>query len=342
MDWTDRIGRRIKLRDLHFLLAVAKSGSMGKAAAELSVSQPVISKAISDLEHALGVRLLDRGPLGAEPTSYGRALLQCGTAVFDDLRQGVKQLEFLADPTSGELAIGCTQRAASGFAAAVIARFTQQYPRVILRVISADQLPLRDHELRQRNIELAITAIDGLPPDPETEAELLFHDPQVIMVGAQSEWARRRKIALKDLLEEAWILPPPESIVGASIAEAFQAASLEPPKARIVTFSLPLCHQLVATGHFVTMLPLSLVRVSKHPPFKLLPVASPNLVRTVGILTLRNRLLSPLAQLFIACARQIAMEFAAPAAARRSKASGRGRFFAPLTRDAAGRGDRRP
>src|SRR4051812_10980138 len=115
MDWTDRIGRRIKLRDLHFLLAVAKSGSMGKAAAELSVSQPVVSKAISDLEHALGVRLLDRSPMGAEVTSYGHALLQCGVAVFDDLRQGVKQLEFLADPTSGELRIGSTERGISGF-----------------------------------------------------------------------------------------------------------------------------------------------------------------------------------------------------------------------------------
>ena len=87
----------------------------------------------------LGVRLLDRSSRGAEPTSYGRALLQCGVAVFDDLRQGVKQLEFLSDPTSGDLRIGCTTRADSGFAAEVIDRFSRQYPRVILHVILADQ-----------------------------------------------------------------------------------------------------------------------------------------------------------------------------------------------------------
>ena len=52
MQWTDRIGKRLKLRDLHILLAVAKSGSMGKAAAELAISQPSISKAIADVEHA--------------------------------------------------------------------------------------------------------------------------------------------------------------------------------------------------------------------------------------------------------------------------------------------------
>jgi DNA-binding transcriptional LysR family regulator len=64
MPWSDRIGRRFKLRDLHILLAVVQSGSMGKAAAQLAMSQPVISKAVSDIEHALGVRLLDRSRRG--------------------------------------------------------------------------------------------------------------------------------------------------------------------------------------------------------------------------------------------------------------------------------------
>ena len=103
MQWSDRVGRRLKLRDLHILLTVARSGSMGKAATELAISQPSISKAIADAEHAVGLRLLDRRPQGIEPTIYGHALLKCGTAVFDELRQGVKELEFLTDPASGEL-----------------------------------------------------------------------------------------------------------------------------------------------------------------------------------------------------------------------------------------------
>src|SRR4051812_45932306 len=119
MQWSDRIGKRLKLRDLHILLAVAKLGSMGKAAAELAVSQPAISKAIADAEHAVGLRLLDRGPRGIEPTIYGRALLKCSTAVFDELRQGVKELEFLADPGAGEIRFGCTETMAAGFASAV-------------------------------------------------------------------------------------------------------------------------------------------------------------------------------------------------------------------------------
>jgi DNA-binding transcriptional LysR family regulator len=107
MDWSDRIGRRIRLRDLHIVLAVAESGSMTKASAKLAISHPVVSKTISDLEHTLGVRLFDRNPQGVELTAYGRALLKCGINVFDEMRQGLKQIEFLTDPTSGELAVGC-------------------------------------------------------------------------------------------------------------------------------------------------------------------------------------------------------------------------------------------
>ena len=75
MKWNDRIGRRLKLHDLHVLLTVAEVGSMGKAAERLAVSQPSVSKAIADMEHTIGVRLLDRTPKGVETTAYGRALL---------------------------------------------------------------------------------------------------------------------------------------------------------------------------------------------------------------------------------------------------------------------------
>src|SRR6478736_8967151 len=95
MQLSDRIGRRIKLQDLHVLMTVVQAGSMGKAAERLNTTQPNISRSIADLEHAFGVRLLDRHRRGIEPTESGRALLDCGTAVFDELRQTVKNIEFL-------------------------------------------------------------------------------------------------------------------------------------------------------------------------------------------------------------------------------------------------------
>src|SRR5215468_11095864 len=122
MQLTDRIGRRIKLQDLHVLMTVVQAGSMGKAAERLNTSQPNISRSISELEIALGVRLLDRHRQGIEPTEYGRALLNGGVAVFDELRQTVKNIEHIADPASGDVRIGSSHALGASFVSAVIDR----------------------------------------------------------------------------------------------------------------------------------------------------------------------------------------------------------------------------
>src|SRR5215207_5099196 len=172
MDWTDRIGRRLKLRNVNILLTVVQSGSMTKAAEVLSVSNPVVSKAISDLEHTLSVRLLERSPQGVEPTIYGRALLKGGIAVFDELKQSVKQIEFLSDPTVGELRIGCTEPLAAGFVPAVIERLSRSYPRLGFRVMTADPATLTERQLPERTIDLAIAPTPGLNLDDDIDAEI--------------------------------------------------------------------------------------------------------------------------------------------------------------------------
>src|SRR5713101_3050427 len=136
MQLSDRVGRRMKLQDLRVFMTVMQLGSMGKAAQSLNISQPAVSKTIADLEHALGVRLFDRHRQGIEATEYGRALLDCGVTIFDDLRQGVKNIEFLADPTIGEVRIGNTlPSTASSFIAGIIDRLSRRYPRIVFHVV---------------------------------------------------------------------------------------------------------------------------------------------------------------------------------------------------------------
>ena len=156
MQHIERARRRIKLRDLHILLVVAQRGSMAKAAAELAISQPAVSRAIADMEHALGLRLLDRSRNGVEPTPYGRALIKRGTTIFDELSQGLQELEFLADPTSGELRIGSSESVAAGLLPAVIDRFARQHPGIRLNVVQTVLSTTHYRELRERSIDLLL------------------------------------------------------------------------------------------------------------------------------------------------------------------------------------------
>src|SRR5260370_27344316 len=131
MHWTELLGRRLSPHDRHIFMAVVEQGNMARAADVLAISRPVVSRTIAGLEHALGVRLLDRGPQGVEPTLYGRALLKRSGAVFDELKQSVRDIESLGDPNSGEVRSGCTEPVAAGFVAAVVERPFLQYPHLV-------------------------------------------------------------------------------------------------------------------------------------------------------------------------------------------------------------------
>lgn len=316
MDWSDRIGRRIRLRDLHIVLAVAEAGSMAKASQRLAISHPVVSKTISDLEHTLAVKLFDRTSQGVELTSYGQALLKCGVNVFDEMRQGLKQIEFLTDPTSGELAIGCPEIMNAGIMSAISERLLQQHPRVQLRVLHADTALMQFNPLRERKVELMI----GRLPDPFVEDDLvsdpLLEEPFMALAGVNSQWARRRRVELAELMEESWVLPPPDSTPGVVLAGLFSASGLKLPRPAVATLSIQLTTTLIATGKFVGILPNSVARFSaRRVGLKILPAKIPATHYSIAIITVKNRTPGPLAKLFIEHARAVAKSLSTSTAA---------------------------
>ncbi len=317
MNKVDRIERRLKLHDMRILLAVVEAGSMGKAAERLGTSQPAVSRSIADLEHALGVRLLDRSRRGIEPTSYGRALIRRGIAIFDELTQGIKDIAFLADPTAGELRIGASIAVAAGLAAAVIDRLTQRYPRLVVHVLAADTSTACD-ALEERRVDLAIVHMIEPVAHEQMDAEILFHEPQVVATSPENPLAKRRKMKLADLMDEPWTLPPLDSQFGAVALEAFRVSGLEVPR-KLITSALPVRNALLATGRFVTMFPRIVLAFPAEPPaFAQLPIDLPMTRRPVGIITVRNRTLSSAAKLFIECARKLAIPLAHMRRARRT------------------------
>lgn len=224
MQWVDRVGRRLKLRDLHILLTVVQQGSMAKAAAELAISQPAVSKAIADMEHTLGLRLLDRGRSGIEPTAYGCALARRGLAVFDELKHGVEELAFMADPTAGELRIGSTESVAAGLLPAVIERFSREHPRVHLDVAQAVISTLHYRELRERSIDLLLGRIPTPFVEDDLETDIVYHDQVVVVTGRKSKWAHARRLKLADLAGEAWICRRPIRCPAPSLWSCFAPA----------------------------------------------------------------------------------------------------------------------
>ncbi len=307
MEWSERIGRRIKLRDLHILLAVVQCKSMAKAAEQLAVSKPVVSKVIADLERVLGVRVLERDRHGAEPTIYGAALLRRGVAVFDELREGMKEIQSLVDPTAGEVRVGCSPLLATTFVSAVIDRLSRRWPRIVFRVVARQAQELH-HELSERNVDFLIARKLGALADQRFDFDPLFEDQDVIVAGARNPWLRHRRVRLAELTKGLWVLPPSDrDTVGAAILKDFRARGLEYPRAAVVSNSPHVRMSLVASGRFLSIVPAFALRFhTKSAGIKVLPVVLPPFRIPVGVVTLKNRTISPVAQLFIEHARNVA------------------------------------
>jgi DNA-binding transcriptional LysR family regulator len=316
--WESRIGRRLRLRDLHILSAVVQRGSMAKAAKQLAMSQPAVSEAIANLEGALRVRLLDRSSRGIEPTVYAHALLKRGHVVFDELRQGIRDIEFLADPTAGEVRIASGEMMVAGLLPAVIDRLSRRYPRIVVRVIQVSTPILEFRELQERNVDLALVRIPASFAADDLDIEALFDDPQRVVVGVRSRWARRHQVALAELVNEPWILPP-NQVVSALITETFKAHGLEIPRERVSASSILLRNHLLATGRFLSVLADSVFRYNARQwSLKALPIDLRIRPLPVAIVTLRNRTVSPVVQLFIEQVRAVAKTMFAPSSSGRS------------------------
>lgn len=311
--WESRIGRRLKLRDLHILLAVVQWGSMAKAATHLAMSQPAVSEAIAKLEDALRVRLLDRSPRGIEPTIYARALLKRGRVVFDELRQGIRDIEYLADPTAGEIRVGCPETLAAGLVPEIIDRISRGHPQVVVHVVNTPTGKLEFRELRERSVDLMLGRILKPFSADDVDGEILCEDQFFVVASAQSRWARRRKIELAELMNEPWVLAPPNNVVGSFIERAFHANGLKLPRQSVTSFSSHVRIHLLATGRFLSILPSLLLRYNaKRWGLKALPVDLGIQPVPLVIFTLKNRTLSPVVQLFVEHARAVTKTVAAP------------------------------
>jgi DNA-binding transcriptional LysR family regulator len=297
MPWNERTKRRLKLRDLDILATLIDAGSMGKAASRLNVSQPAVSKAIAELESALGVRLVDRGRRGITPTPYGLALRKRSVAIFNDLRQGVQDIDFLSDPTKGDLRIGTTEPVGIAMVVPCIDRLSRKYPGISLHVIAGDTASLY-RELIERNVELVVSRMIGVLPE-ELSGEVLFHDSLAVLTSARHPLTRRRKLTLAELTKEPWATLPSDSLFGSIVDEAFRAAGQEPPRPTLSTLSNYMMEDLLATGRFLTVLPSFMVKAPRRSLALKALWEFPNTRRPIGIITLKNRMLTPLAQRFI-------------------------------------------
>lgn len=256
--WDDRLGRRLRLKDLHTLQVVAETGSMARASRQLALSQPAISKAIADMEHTVGAPLLDRSARGVELTASGRLLIDRSRIIFDELREGMEDIRRVLDPTRGEIRIGTTEPI-SGFVAEVIGQLSLAYPRITYQVSVSDTTTLA-RDLRERALDVVVTRWTADAVADDLAAEVLLKAPLAVLADRHHPLLKRKSVSLADTMDQAWTLSPPDSFLGRVVVDVFQRQKLPLPPTIVTTLSVHMRLNLLASGRFLTMLPERMVR----------------------------------------------------------------------------------
>lgn len=288
MFWDDRIGRRLRLKDLHTLEVVAEAGSMAQASRQLALSQPAISKAIVDMEHALGATLLERSAHGVELTESGRLLLSRSRIIFDELREGVKDIQNLSDPTRGEIRIGTTEPI-TGFLSEVICQLSRAYPHIRYQVAVSDTTTLV-RDLRERALDVVISRWTQEAVADDLATEVLASAPLAVMAERGHPLVKRKKLALADTIDEAWTLSPPDSFLGRVVVDVFRRRKLPLPAAIVTTLSVHMRLNLLASGRYLTMLPARMVRQRANKAWlRALNIDLPESAGPIASITVKKR-----------------------------------------------------
>ena len=305
----DRITQRLKLKDLLTLEAIAEQGSMAKAARQLALSQPAISKAIAEMEHTLGVPLLERTTRGVHLTEFGTILRARGRVIFDELGEALGEIAHHADPSTGEVRIGTTEPMAEVIAS-IVSRLSQQYPRIRYQVTMSDTGSLV-RDLRARVFDVAITRWTYVPGQDDLDVDPLFQAALAVMADRGHRMARKRGLRLADLMEEAWCLSPPDTYLGRIVSAAFHAEGLSLPTATLTTVSIYMRLCLLAEGRFLTMLPRTMLL---HPAvntwLRALPLELPGPPGEISAITMKGRRVNAATRLFIAAGHEVAADIA--------------------------------
>lgn len=297
-----QLARRVTLKELRLLLAVSRSGSILKAASEIGMTQPALSKAIGELEATLGVRLFDRTNRGVILTPHGDVLARRATGVFEELRQAVDELQSLTEADHGELRLGGTPAMCAGVLPHAIAAVRRHRPRFSFQITELDSARLAS-EVAARSVDLGI---GRKPPgnSDELEFEPLFDDPLFIVAGAQHPLASKKSVKLKETAQHPWTLPSRDEGVAAHLEAEFRRQGVSLPAPSVTTMSMLVRSELVAAHDHLTVMYGSVLRFGRLPAsLRVLPVDLSTGI-PVGFIRSKNRTLAPSAEVFIQVLRE--------------------------------------
>jgi DNA-binding transcriptional LysR family regulator len=297
---------RIDPRHLRYLRSVAESGSFGRAASLENISQPALSNKIALLEQQLGVRVLERGRHGASLNDYGNILIRYARALDALIQQAKDEVDLKKQGYEGPLVIGGTPITLIELAPRAVRRLAAGGHQIAISIVEEDDDDLVEN-LRVGKLDLVLSSGDPRREHPDLDHEVLLKIPIEAVVGANSPLSTRRVISLEQLADKQWVLPTLGSTFRQQVDAIFLNAGIEFPIGHWTCSSMMSLKALVSQTDSVTLMPRhAFAFEAKAGLLRSIRLRDVSVTRTIGIMTLRTKALSPLAHRFVEALRVVA------------------------------------
>lgn len=290
MDPPRLLDGRLKLRHLVLIDALAERGTVVSAADRLHVTQPVVTRALHELEDILGVRLFDRGARGITPTIFGLAFIDHARSVLAEIERAGRHVAELADADRGTVTVGTHLAGSNLLLPRAIGALKRQHPLVTVVVHEATPDVLIG-ELLSGRVDLIVGRLTPRPGDARVEQVVLHEEPIRLVTRASHPALDLADPALADLLLFPWILPVIETVLRHELEELFLRENLPLPEDRIECTSILTVRQLLLDTNMIAVLPMLIS--AEDDRLAMLPTPLEPLCRTVGVTLPAGRSLSP-------------------------------------------------
>lgn len=299
---------RLKLRQLRLLTAIADEGTVLKGSQALNIAQPAATKSIKELEDALGVQLFDRSSRGVTPTDFGKVMIKHAKLILTQLRHAGEELQSLEEGLSGRVHVGTLLAASTSLLPRALARLRERRPGIAVTVDEGTIDRLMPG-LRTGDIDVVLGRLPEYREREGLRQEVLYLDTVSIMVREGHPLTQRRDLTLADLVDQAWVMPPPQTSLRRQVDHAFRHEGLEPPQDVIESVSILTNHALLMNTDMLATMPHQ-VGIGQAG-LTALPVILEGANSRIGATTHAHGELSAAARYFMAVVHEVAAEIRA-------------------------------
>ena len=300
------IRARLKTRQLLLLVALAEEGNIHRAAQVLHMSQPAASKLLKDLEDVLEVTLFERLPRGMRPTWYGETMIRHARVALASLNQAHDELQAAKAGQFGQVSVGAITSPGLVLLPEAVQQVKAEHPdlRVSLQIETSDVLI---EKLNQNKLDILVARLFAQHDKSELRYEPLTEEPISAVVRPGHPLLTHPALQLDDLAQAGWIVPPAGSVLRHRFELMFQELGLRAPVNLIETGALLFTGKMLQQSDMLSVLATDVARYYEaHGLMAILPIALPCQMEAFGIITRRDRLLSPAAEVMLRAIRSAA------------------------------------